>query len=429
MHSQLLAGPKVSFVSPFVVYWSLTHHFPSIDELNSVPHFANKQWILHWIYATGERSILFRVPSQWHLLGTTASGSGFHSSVLFALFHLFCHSFRHAANGYSQRWAIHLLPIYQTVACCRVQGQLQMRQRLDQVQPMAHPRIMVRVLNNPKCWLKSFTKHPFVIRPEFSNNTWNEYCTKSKFNESEVETLKSELVSNWPNLLRDQNEDSLWAHEWNKHGTCSRFNQFNYFARTLSLHNRYNLDQWLADASILPSNSVKYSVSQFVDAIGKHISSDSVALNCERHHGGHYLKEVYICVAFGDAQTLIPCTVETTCQEDFFYPNLNWNFKVCQWITKRLKFNFTFLISDYSFKIHKTYFRGLYSVHHPHASSFIVNLEPTLIRLVFNHTLGIFNAVIIKLLFILLVVQVVNFTIAANCLIKLYIFFVKWDLL
>lgn len=183
--------------------------------------------------------------------------------------------------------------------------------------------------DNAKC-VKDLSKYNrWLIHglwPEFSNNTWNEYCTKNKFNESEVESLKSELLSNWPNLLQGQEEDSLWAHEWNKHGTCSRLKQFSYFSRTLALHNRYNLDEWLTEAAILPSNTVKYSVSQFVDAIGKHISSDSVALNCERHQGAHILKEVYICVAFGDAQTLIPCTVETTCQEDFLYPALQWCF-------------------------------------------------------------------------------------------------------
>lgn len=46
--------------------------------------------------------------------------------------------------------------------------------------------------------------------PEFSNNSWNQYCTKSKFNESEVDSLKPDLVKNWPNLLRDQSESSLW---------------------------------------------------------------------------------------------------------------------------------------------------------------------------------------------------------------------------
>jgi len=159
--------------------------------------------------------------------------------------------------------------------------------------------------------------------PEFSNNTWDQYCTKVKFNETMVDSLKVQLTKEWPNLLRDQTEDSLWAHEWNKHGTCSKLVQFDYFARTLALQSKYNLDLWLAEDGIVPSNTKLYSVSEFKHSIGKRIPRYNFELNCEHLRGKLYLKEIYLCVSFSDAQTLVPCTVETTCHEDFYYAALD----------------------------------------------------------------------------------------------------------
>lgn len=155
--------------------------------------------------------------------------------------------------------------------------------------------------------------------PEFTNNTWDQYCSKNLFNETKVEALKSDLLKNWPNLLHGKSDNSLWAHEWNKHGTCSKLSQFDYFARTLSLHNRLNVDQWLSDAGILPSTSRMYSLSEFKNAIGSHIDNADVAFNCDRHNGEYYLKEIYLCISFEDTKTLVPCTVESTCYNSFYY--------------------------------------------------------------------------------------------------------------
>ena len=47
--------------------------------------------------------------------------------------------------------------------------------------------------------------------PENSNNTWPEYCNMTSFNMTEVQSLKPELQRDWPNLLRDQSDDSLWV--------------------------------------------------------------------------------------------------------------------------------------------------------------------------------------------------------------------------
>lgn len=54
--------------------------------------------------------------------------------------------------------------------------------------------------------------------PFFCNRTW-------EFNPEGVATLRSQLVKLWPNIHGDDTEDSLWRHEWDKHGTCAAVDQ------------------------------------------------------------------------------------------------------------------------------------------------------------------------------------------------------------
>ena len=36
-----------------------------------------------------------------------------------------------------------------------------------------------------------------------------------------LEPIKSNLIKYWTNIFKDSKQDSLWKHEWMKHGTCA----------------------------------------------------------------------------------------------------------------------------------------------------------------------------------------------------------------
>lgn len=52
------------------------------------------------------------------------------------------------------------------------------------------------------------------LGPFFCNSTW-------KFDPDKVEELRTTLLRFWPNIHGGDTDDSLWRHEWDKHGTCA----------------------------------------------------------------------------------------------------------------------------------------------------------------------------------------------------------------
>lgn len=50
--------------------------------------------------------------------------------------------------------------------------------------------------------------------PFFCNKTWT-------FDPEMVEAIRPQLLRVWPNIHGNDTEDSLWKHEWEKHGTCA----------------------------------------------------------------------------------------------------------------------------------------------------------------------------------------------------------------
>lgn len=49
-----------------------------------------------------------------------------------------------------------------------------------------------------------------------------EYCDSYPFSLKEIIDLSTKMDIVWPNLEQGQDIDSLWKHEWAKHGTCAR---------------------------------------------------------------------------------------------------------------------------------------------------------------------------------------------------------------
>lgn len=158
--------------------------------------------------------------------------------------------------------------------------------------------------------------------PEFSNNTWNQYCKNVTFNVDKINSLRAELEQNWPNLLEHKTPESLWKHEWEKHGTCSILNEFDYFFKTLNLNKRYDIDKWLNEAGILPHPTRQYHLQEFYNVIRQHFDPASVVINCERRNHKQYVNEIMFCISFSDAITPMDCTVKSTCHGPFYYTGL-----------------------------------------------------------------------------------------------------------
>lgn len=70
----------------------------------------------------------------------------------------------------------------------------------------------------------------------------------------QIEDLGSQLKQNWPTLACPSGDGfEFWAHEWNKHGTCSQsvLTQHQYFEAALNFKKQTNLLQVLKDGGKL----------------------------------------------------------------------------------------------------------------------------------------------------------------------------------
>uniref|UniRef100_A0A2P2LN14 Uncharacterized protein n=1 Tax=Rhizophora mucronata TaxID=61149 RepID=A0A2P2LN14_RHIMU len=86
---------------------------------------------------------------------------------------------------------------------------------------------------------------------------------------------------------------SFWAHEWEKHGTCSSpvvQDEYNYFLTTLNVYFKYNVTRVLYEAGYVPSNTEKYPLGGIISAIENAFhTTPSVA--CSKGA----VEELYLC--------------------------------------------------------------------------------------------------------------------------------------
>lgn len=111
-----------------------------------------------------------------------------------------------------------------------------------------------------------------------------------QFDQSQIQDLLSEMEDDWPSLILSD----FWEHEWEKHGTCSLDvfpTEHDYFAATLKLHKAYDLEDALAADGIVPSDEVKYQLTDIKNAFQEHLGNVPF-LKCTRGE----LNEVRMCV-------------------------------------------------------------------------------------------------------------------------------------
>ncbi len=77
--------------------------------------------------------------------------------------------------------------------------------------------------------------------PQWSPGEWPEYCTREKFNLTQIEDLLPKMKKYWPSIYPGTNI-AFWTHEWTRHGTCdfNKLSQHDYFEKTLDLYNQYS---------------------------------------------------------------------------------------------------------------------------------------------------------------------------------------------
>ena len=163
--------------------------------------------------------------------------------------------------------------------------------------------------------------------PTFNNNSWPQFCCFDRhFHIEQLEPIKTQMETYWPNLEEGRGEDSLWQHEWQKHGTCTKTKQIDYFNSTLSLFKMFQIYEWLKESNILPSNEKTYEVSDIKKVLSNKLGH-SVLITCpssrsetvENTGKAHTIKEIRICISRNTSQ-VIDCSEESECKQQFLYP-------------------------------------------------------------------------------------------------------------
>ncbi|OVA05166.1 Ribonuclease T2-like [Macleaya cordata] len=109
--------------------------------------------------------------------------------------------------------------------------------------------------------------------PDYNDGTWPACCTRSRFDEKEISSLRGALEKYWPSLSCSKasscsgGKGLFWAHE---HGTCSYpvvRDEYGYFLTTLNVYFKYNVTKILSEAGYVASNYEKYPLGGIISAI------------------------------------------------------------------------------------------------------------------------------------------------------------------
>ncbi|XP_073000382.1 ribonuclease 2-like [Typha latifolia] len=148
--------------------------------------------------------------------------------------------------------------------------------------------------SEPVTW---FTIHG--LWADYDDGSWPACCTHSEFDIKKISSLMPVLEKYWPSLSCSSpsrcfgGKGPFWAHEWEKHGTCSYpviQDEYSYFSTTLDLYSKHNVTRILDSAGILATNSEKYPLEEFVATI-KNAFGASPLMVCK--HGS--VEELRLC--------------------------------------------------------------------------------------------------------------------------------------
>lgn len=150
-----------------------------------------------------------------------------------------------------------------------------------------------------------FTLHG--LWPDNCDGTYEQFCDNSNTIANDGSSIESiivdsfgdqELYNNLKLAWKDikGNDQSLWAHEWNKHGTCintilpkcytnyqEHQNVYNYYKILYDLFETLPTYKWLVDAGITPSKSKTYTKTQIQQALNSKFGAD-VYFKCDSNN-------------------------------------------------------------------------------------------------------------------------------------------------
>ncbi|XP_050085435.1 ribonuclease Oy [Anopheles aquasalis] len=140
------------------------------------------------------------------------------------------------------------------------------------------------------------------IWPTKINTIGPAFCNKTAvFDVSQLSSIESQLEEHWLNVEANKPTDSLWEHEWLKHGTCAAemIEQLNtelkYFGQGLSWLEKYSVGSgFAAGGNILPG--FNYSLATLNKALFGYYGKD-LAIECYHDSKTHLqiLNEIRIC--------------------------------------------------------------------------------------------------------------------------------------
>ncbi|XP_054758662.2 ribonuclease Oy-like [Lytechinus pictus] len=174
--------------------------------------------------------------------------------------------------------------------------------------------------------------NPGQVGPAFCNDTW-------KFDITKISDIEKQMNTSWPNCITDEPYDSLWSHEWDKHGTCASslpalYGEHNYFQQTLSLRKQYDIKGMLEASAVVPSDTNWYMYQTINNAVKDVIGTDPT-LTCvyDKKTERVYLSQIEFCL--DKDFKLIDCVApnsasksnlrDENCEHDkkIYYPMLN----------------------------------------------------------------------------------------------------------
>lgn len=138
--------------------------------------------------------------------------------------------------------------------------------------------------------------------PNFCNNS-------AKFDIDKLDPIVDQMYLFWPNIETGTDYDSLWKHEWMKHGTCAASleeldDELKYFNKGISWHSGFFMSEVLEKSGIYPgsNNTIIGIHTAVVKVLGKNPS-----IHClhDTKKDISYLAEIRIC--FDKQLQLIDC--------------------------------------------------------------------------------------------------------------------------
>lgn len=180
-----------------------------------------------------------------------------------------------------------------------------------------------------------FTLHG--LWPDRCDGQYDQFCDPSMEIRSAREILEShgetELLAKmsevWKNF--NGNDESLWIHEFNKHGTClstlkktcyvgdykPQQNVVDFYKKSVELFEELPTYKWLAENGIVPSNEQTYTKQQIEDTLSARFGQP-VFIKCNRFQA---LQEVWYFhhlrgSVIGGDYLPIPALLESQCPEE-----------------------------------------------------------------------------------------------------------------